>query len=177
LLIVNNWFVIADGFAIAVGTKWARLFFIAFYAICVLICLNVVVAFALDAFHENAETLNDAPQTATSAREDEAADDAQAGHGQSTSPETAGGETPMEGTRRSHFAVQRHSSRGGSMYFDASMITGTRTGLETEEWRATIPSSLPVQQQRSILRKLMWMQEQEQGEAAAGARANGAEQA
>ena len=68
LLLVNNWFIICDGFVVATDTKWTRIFFVAFYAICVLICLNVVVAFALDAFQDNAESLQtieeEAPQLA-----------------------------------------------------------------------------------------------------------------
>ncbi|MFN3504403.1 MAG: hypothetical protein ACK4ZJ_19340, partial [Allorhizobium sp.] len=42
LLVVNNWFVIMDGFVAAAGTRWARLFFIAFYVTAVIIVLNLV---------------------------------------------------------------------------------------------------------------------------------------
>ena len=53
LLIVNNWQVVADGYA-AVTTQWAKLYFVSFWFVAVLICLNIVVAFALDAFHDAA---------------------------------------------------------------------------------------------------------------------------
>ena len=49
VLVVNNWFVIVEGF-VAVTSKWARLYFIFFYLIGVLVCLNVVIAFILDTF-------------------------------------------------------------------------------------------------------------------------------
>ena len=43
---VNNWFVVMGGF-IAVTSKAHRLFFIAFYALGVIVTLNLVVAFIL----------------------------------------------------------------------------------------------------------------------------------
>lgn len=49
LIMVNNWMVIAEGFAV-VTNKWSRLFFVSFYVVGVLIILNIVTAFALDAF-------------------------------------------------------------------------------------------------------------------------------
>lgn len=49
LLLVNNWFVLASGFAAACGL-WARLYFASFYIFGVIICLNIVVAFILDGF-------------------------------------------------------------------------------------------------------------------------------
>ena len=49
LIMVNNWMVIAEGFAV-VASKWSRLFFVSFYVVGVLISLNIVTAFALDAF-------------------------------------------------------------------------------------------------------------------------------
>jgi hypothetical protein len=49
LIMVNNWMVFSDGFAL-VTSKWARWFFVAFYIVGVLIMLNIVVAFVLDAF-------------------------------------------------------------------------------------------------------------------------------
>ena len=53
LLIVNNWFVISSGFEAVTPTWWARLYFISFWVVGVLICLNVVVAFAIDSFLSN----------------------------------------------------------------------------------------------------------------------------
>merc|ERR1711904_558794 len=49
LLVINNWFVISDGFAAARGPP-ARLFFVTFYVVVVQLCLNVVVAFVMDTF-------------------------------------------------------------------------------------------------------------------------------
>jgi len=49
LLVVNNWFVLAGGFAAAVG-NWALLYFVSFHLLCVCVCLNIVVAFILDTF-------------------------------------------------------------------------------------------------------------------------------
>ena len=46
---MNNWFVICGGF-VAVTSTWARLFFVAWWIVGVLVCLNVVVAFAIDSF-------------------------------------------------------------------------------------------------------------------------------
>ena len=39
LMVVNQWHVIAEGFA-AVTTKWARLYFVAFHLCCVVIVLK-----------------------------------------------------------------------------------------------------------------------------------------
>ena len=48
--VVNNWFVLVEGF-VAVSDEWTgRAFFLAFYLVGVLVLLNVVVAFILDAF-------------------------------------------------------------------------------------------------------------------------------
>ncbi|KAH8050130.1 hypothetical protein JL721_11496 [Aureococcus anophagefferens] len=50
VLVVNNWFVLVEGF-VAVSDEWTgRAFFLAFYLVGVLVLLNVVVAFILDAF-------------------------------------------------------------------------------------------------------------------------------
>lgn len=50
LLVVNNWHILMDGFVIV--TNWnTHFFFIAFYVVGVLVMLNVVVAFILEAFH------------------------------------------------------------------------------------------------------------------------------
>mmetsp|Transcript_26804 Transcript_26804/g.68908 ORF Transcript_26804/g.68908 Transcript_26804/m.68908 type:complete len:856 (-) Transcript_26804:278-2845(-) len=49
LLIVNNWFLIMNGF-VAVTSNWSRIFFIAFWVCGVVIALNLLVAFVLDVF-------------------------------------------------------------------------------------------------------------------------------
>ena len=49
LLLVNNWFVLCEGF-VAVTSIWSRLFFVAFFASGPLVCLNIAVAFCIEAF-------------------------------------------------------------------------------------------------------------------------------
>lgn len=71
LLVVNNWFIIADGFAAVAPVPVARTFFVTIYVFGVLVFLSVVVAFAIDAFNtaleaEKNETKNEtAKETAT----------------------------------------------------------------------------------------------------------------
>jgi len=54
LIFVNNWWVLAGG-PVAVTSRWARLFFVLYYITAVLVCLNIVVAFAVDAYMKAAE--------------------------------------------------------------------------------------------------------------------------
>ena len=49
LSVVNNWFVVADGY-VAVRGKHARWFFVLYYVLGVVVALNIVVAFVLDAY-------------------------------------------------------------------------------------------------------------------------------
>lgn len=49
LQVLNNWTVITEGFVVVTSSA-ARVFFAAFYVAGVLICLNLLVAFAIDAF-------------------------------------------------------------------------------------------------------------------------------
>lgn len=55
LCVVNKWYVIMDGYAAATGSKWSRIFFMAFWAIAVVFTLNVVVAFFTEAFNNQME--------------------------------------------------------------------------------------------------------------------------
>ncbi|XP_064612254.1 LOW QUALITY PROTEIN: two pore channel protein 1-like [Liolophura sinensis] len=48
LTVVNNWFIIMDGYAYHVS-KWARLYFMLFYLV-MMVVMTIVVAFILDAF-------------------------------------------------------------------------------------------------------------------------------
>ncbi|XP_042876228.1 two pore calcium channel protein 1-like [Penaeus japonicus] len=48
LTVVNNWFIIMEGYA-AVGGQWSRLFFMVFYLV-MMVVMSVVVAFILEAF-------------------------------------------------------------------------------------------------------------------------------
>jgi len=49
LLIVNNWYVIMDGFVAASGTQWSRLYFVTYYVVSVIIVLNLFTSFVLEA--------------------------------------------------------------------------------------------------------------------------------
>ncbi len=49
LTVVNNWFVIMEGHAIASGNDWSRMFFMLFY-IFTMIVMTIIVAFILEAF-------------------------------------------------------------------------------------------------------------------------------
>ncbi|OQR85622.1 two pore calcium channel protein 1 [Achlya hypogyna] len=79
LLVVNNWFVIADGHA-AVTSAYARLFFVGFWIIGVILTLNVFIASILDAFlaeyvakrPAEADSVAASQRLSTSAREQEA---------------------------------------------------------------------------------------------------------
>lgn len=48
LMVVNNWFIIMDGYA-AVTSDWSRIYFMSFY-ILTMVVLNIIVAFVLEAF-------------------------------------------------------------------------------------------------------------------------------
>merc|ERR1712179_187315 len=49
LMIVNNWHVIAEGHTLVAG-KSARIFFISFHFVCVIIVLNIFTSFVIEAF-------------------------------------------------------------------------------------------------------------------------------
>ena len=48
LLVVNNWWVFVDAFA-AVSSEWSRLFFILYWLLAVVICVNIALSFLIDA--------------------------------------------------------------------------------------------------------------------------------
>jgi len=50
IMIVNNWNLILEGFIVAANNTAYRLYFVCFYAVSVLILINVCVALVLDAF-------------------------------------------------------------------------------------------------------------------------------
>lgn len=50
LLIVNNWFIIMDGFVAATANRWSRLYFVAFYFCAAIVAMQVLLAFLLEAF-------------------------------------------------------------------------------------------------------------------------------
>ena len=47
--IVNNWFVVMDGYAAMTGSEWTRLYFFTFYFIATVFVLNLVIVVILDA--------------------------------------------------------------------------------------------------------------------------------
>ncbi|KAH8851149.1 Two pore calcium channel protein 1 [Schistosoma japonicum] len=49
IIVGNNWHIFTDGY-VMVTTRWSRLFFIIIHWICVLLVLNVVLAFIIEAF-------------------------------------------------------------------------------------------------------------------------------
>ena len=51
-LVVNNWHIIVSGFSAVANVTLVRLFFSSVYVFGVLVCLNIVVAFALESFNE-----------------------------------------------------------------------------------------------------------------------------
>ncbi len=48
-LVVNQWHVLAEGHA-KVTTEWAKLYFVAFHVVCVILILNIFTAFVLEVF-------------------------------------------------------------------------------------------------------------------------------
>ena len=69
LSVVNNWFVVADGY-VAVRGKHARWFFVLYYVLGVVVALNIVVAFVLDAYSAiEAAQQQEQQQRATTAAE------------------------------------------------------------------------------------------------------------
>ena len=50
LMVVNNWQLISQVFVDITGSNYTRIYFVLFFYICVVIGLNIVVAFAIDMF-------------------------------------------------------------------------------------------------------------------------------
>lgn len=50
LMVVNDWHRFCNNYVIQTGTKWARLYFIAFHLTCVILILNIFTAFVIEAF-------------------------------------------------------------------------------------------------------------------------------
>ena len=57
LMVVNNWFVIVQIYVDITGTRFTRLYFIAFWFLSVMVFLNIVVAFALEVYSSVEETI------------------------------------------------------------------------------------------------------------------------
>ena len=50
LMVVNNWFYTCNMFTAITGNKWPRVYFISFWAIIVLVFLNIVLAVMLEIY-------------------------------------------------------------------------------------------------------------------------------
>jgi hypothetical protein len=125
LLIVNNWFVLCEGF-VAVSSTWARLFFVAIYAVGPLVCLNVAVAFCVEAF------LNFMEDEPTS-------------RGPATSPPS--------GNATDGGAGGYMEASGTAACIDATVVSGTQTGL-SGQWRATV-STRRTSRAQALLRSML----------------------
>ena len=122
LLLVNNWFVLCEGF-VAVSSPWARLFFVAVYLCGPLLLLNVAVAAVMEAFLLFSDA--GAPPLKY-----EVADPQDAG----LASRRADDDVATEGGGGSRVvAADDFSSHlepsGAAALIDASMLSGTRTGL------------------------------------------------
>ena len=51
LMVVNNWYVNTNMYVDITGTNWTRIYFVIFYYLCVVIGLNIVIAFAIDMYN------------------------------------------------------------------------------------------------------------------------------
>eukprot|EP01029_Cantina_marsupialis_P020784 TRINITY_DN48_c0_g1_i1.p1 TRINITY_DN48_c0_g1~~TRINITY_DN48_c0_g1_i1.p1 ORF type:complete len:258 (-),score=47.26 TRINITY_DN48_c0_g1_i1:207-980(-) len=60
LMVVNNWPIIMEG-SVAATTVWHRFFFLAWYSCCVIVVVNVLVAFLIESFSTQ-EKLNEAKE-------------------------------------------------------------------------------------------------------------------
>ena len=49
-MVVNNWVIVMEGCVAGMGDDWPRIYFIAFWVCCVVITMNVLVAFLIDAY-------------------------------------------------------------------------------------------------------------------------------
>lgn len=49
LMVVNNWFIIMEGYASVTGTDWSRIYFMSFYLF-TMVVVTIIVAFILEAF-------------------------------------------------------------------------------------------------------------------------------
>lgn len=51
LMVVNNWMVTTEMYVVIYGSKYIRFYFVIFYYLCVVIGLNIVIAFAIDMYN------------------------------------------------------------------------------------------------------------------------------
>ena len=50
VMVVNNWYIFLDGYKWATGTAWAQVYFVAWWLVSVIICVNLFIALVLEAF-------------------------------------------------------------------------------------------------------------------------------
>ena len=50
IMVVNNWYITCNMYCYVVGNNWPRMYFILFWALTVLIMLNLVIAFIIEIY-------------------------------------------------------------------------------------------------------------------------------
>ena len=50
VMVVNNWYIFLDGYMWMTGNAWAQLYFIAWWLVSVIVCVNLFIALVLEAF-------------------------------------------------------------------------------------------------------------------------------
>ena len=111
LLLVNNWFVLCEGF-VAVTSIWSRLFFVAFFASGPLVCLNIAVAFCIEAFLAFMQETDGKDEEATACASDEGCLDGS-----------------IDGASTASMNGKQRERRPPGLLVDASEVSGTRTGI------------------------------------------------
>jgi hypothetical protein len=61
-MVVNNWVIVMEGAVAAAGNEWPRLYFISFWVSCVVIVMNVLIAFLIDAYQAHVESITESVQ-------------------------------------------------------------------------------------------------------------------
>ncbi len=61
-MVVNNWVIVMEGTVAASGNEWPRLYFILFWVCCVVIVMNVLIAFLIDAYQAHVESTAESVQ-------------------------------------------------------------------------------------------------------------------
>merc|ERR1711871_1388034 len=61
-MVVNNWVIVMEGTVAAAENDWPRLYFISFWVCCVVIVMNVLIAFLIDAYQAHVESIADSMQ-------------------------------------------------------------------------------------------------------------------
>ena len=56
-MVVNNWVIVMEGCVAGTGNEWPRLYFISFWVCCVVITMNVLIAFLIDAYQAHVSSI------------------------------------------------------------------------------------------------------------------------